>query len=87
MLDEILKNPFTGLGIGDGFMSPPDSSVYAEYLYNLGLVDEAKRDELLKWEDNMKYHASIGQYQTAWNVSHIKIFPNFKALDRLIVEI
>ena len=49
-------------------MSPPDSSVYAEYLFNLGLVGESERDDLLKWEQNMKYHASIGQYQTAWEV-------------------
>ena len=59
----------SGLGIGDGFMSPPDSSVYAEYLFNLGLVGELERDNLLKWEDNMKYHVSVGQYQTAWEVS------------------
>ena len=49
-------------------MSPPDSSVYAEYLFNLGLVGESERDKLLKWEDNMKYHASVGQYQQAWEV-------------------
>jgi len=61
-----IKINLSGLGIGDGFMSPPDSSVYAEYLFNLGLVGELERDNLLKWEDNMKYHASVGQYQTAW---------------------
>merc|ERR1712156_1037704 len=61
-----IKINLAGLGIGDGFMSPPDSSVYAEYLFNLGLVGESERDKLLKWEDNMKYHASVGQYQQAW---------------------
>ena len=61
-------------------MSPPDSSVYAEYLFNLGLVGESERDKLLKWEDNMKYHASVGQYQQAWEVKSEgkkqKIFEN-----------
>ena len=64
-----IKINLSGLGIGDGFMSPPDSSVYAEYLFNLGLVGEKERDSLLKWEDEMKYHVSVGQYQTAWEVS------------------
>ena len=49
-------------------MSPPDSSVYAEYLFQTGLVGEAERDELLVWEENMKYYASIGQYRDAWQV-------------------
>ena len=70
----------SGLGIGDGFMSPPDSSVYAEYLFNLGLVGELERDNLLKWEDNMKYHASVGQYQTAWEVSFVNLVHTGKSL-------
>ena len=64
-----IKINLAGLGIGDGFMSPPDSSVYAEYLFNAGLVGEAERDDLLKYEDQMKYYASIGQYRSSWQVS------------------
>jgi hypothetical protein len=31
-----IKINLAGLGIGDGFMSPPDSSIYADYLYHVG---------------------------------------------------
>ena len=30
-----IKINLAGLGIGDGFMSPPDSSVYGDYLYHV----------------------------------------------------
>lgn len=30
-----LKINLAGMGIGDGFMDPPESSVYAEYLYQV----------------------------------------------------
>jgi len=65
--DAEIKINLSGLGIGDGFMSPPDSSVYAEYLFQYGLVGEKERDELLKWEEDMKYFASIGSWQSSWD--------------------
>lgn len=61
-----LKINLVGLGIGDGFMSPPDSSVYAEFLFQAGLIGEAERENLLKIEENMKYYASIGRWRDAW---------------------
>jgi hypothetical protein len=38
--DENQNNPevfinLAGVGIGDGFMSPPDSSIYADFLYQV----------------------------------------------------
>lgn len=61
-----LKINLAGLGIGDGFMSPPDSSVYAEFLFQAGLVGESEREDLLKIEENMQYYASIGRFRDAW---------------------
>ena len=63
-----IKINLSGLGVGDGFFSPPDSSVYANYLFETGLVGESERDNLLKWEENMKYYASQGQWRDAWEV-------------------
>ena len=72
--DENLGNPkvkinLAGLGIGDGFMSPPDSSIYAEFLYQSSLVDGLKRDELLAKEEKMKGHCAAGEWRQAWEVS------------------
>ena len=64
----VLKINLAGLGIGDGFMSPPDSSVYAEYLFQLGLVGELERDELLEKEERMQYEAAQGNWYQAWMV-------------------
>ena len=53
-------------------MSPPDSSVYADYLFEASLVGESERDELLKWEENMKYAASQGRWRDSWEVGRPK---------------
>ena len=65
-----LKINLAGLGIGDGFMSPQDSSIYAEYLFQAGLVGETERDNLLSYEDDMKSQCSQGYYRSAWQVLH-----------------
>lgn len=31
-----IKINLAGVGVGDGFMSPPDSAIYADYLYQVG---------------------------------------------------
>jgi carboxypeptidase C (cathepsin A) len=33
-----IKINLAGLGIGDGFMSPPDSSIYGQYLYHVNIL-------------------------------------------------
>ena len=69
-----MKINLAGLGIGDGFMSPQDSSIYAEYLFQAGLVGERERDELLADEADMKNYCSRGDYYYAWQVIHTYAF-------------
>ena len=38
------------MGIGDGWMSPYHNAQYADFLYQVGLVDEKQRDECLEME-------------------------------------
>eukprot|EP00095_Tigriopus_kingsejongensis_P005174 maker-scaffold237_size242172-snap-gene-1.29 protein:Tk05174 transcript:maker-scaffold237_size242172-snap-gene-1.29-mRNA-1 annotation:"serine carboxypeptidase" len=61
-----LKINVAGMGIGDGFMSPPETAVYANYLYQVGLVDEKLRDELLVEEQKMKDHVANEEWFQAW---------------------
>ena len=68
-----MKINLAGLGIGDGFMSPQDSSIYAEYLFQAGLVGERERDELLADEADMKNYCSRGDYYYAWQVIHMLV--------------
>ena len=65
-----LKINLAGLGIGDGFMSPQDSSIYAEYLFQAGLVGETERDDLLDYEADMKRQCNAGYFRSAWEVLH-----------------
>ena len=64
-----LQINLAGLGIGDGFMSPPDSSVYANYMFELVLVGEVERDHMIGIENKMKEYAAEGRYYDAWGVS------------------
>ncbi len=57
-----------GMGIGDGFMSPRDTAVYAEVLYEASLVDEPTRDRLLGIEDDVKDACDEERWQDAFNV-------------------
>nr|AKO90273.1 cathepsin A4 [Tigriopus japonicus] len=62
-----LKINLAGIGIGDGFMSPPETAVYGDYLYQVGLVDEKLRDELLEEEQRMKNHVANEEWFMAWS--------------------
>ena len=64
-----IKINLSGLGVGDGFMSPPDSSVYANYMFELALVGEVERDHMIGIENKMKEYAAQGKYYDAWGVS------------------
>ena len=57
-------------------MSPPETAVYAEYLYQVGLVDEPLRDRLLDQENRIKGYINNGQWYNAWAVSRtlVKFF-------------
>ena len=48
--NNVLKIPVAGMGIGDGWMSPYHSARYADFLYQVGLVNEKQRDECLEME-------------------------------------
>jgi len=61
-----IKINIGGMGIGDGFMSPPETAVYANYLYQVGLVDEPLRDELLGMEDRIDTLVAGEQWYLAW---------------------
>jgi len=55
-----------GIGIGDGFMSPPDSAIYGDELYQMGLIDGDTRDECKAEEALMKSYAADEQWYQAW---------------------
>jgi len=61
-----LKINLKGVGIGDGFMSPPDSAIYGDELYQMGLIDGTTRDECLSLEALMQNYAANGQWLQAW---------------------
>merc|ERR1712223_478530 len=52
-LNSDFKINLVGLGIGDGFTSPQETAVYAEYMYGVGLIDIAARDKMLQNEEEM----------------------------------
>lgn len=59
-----------GMGIGDGWMSPYHNARYADFLYQVGLVDENQKDHCLSLEDNTQSYINSGQmYQafSSWN--------------------
>ncbi len=55
--------------VGDGFTSPQDSAVYAGYMFELGLVGEVERDEMLDMEADMKRSCANGNWYSAWQVA------------------
>ncbi len=60
-----------GLAVGNGGMSPPDSFIYGDYLFELGLVDDVARQDLLEMEQGMKDAAASEQWREAWEVSSL----------------
>ena len=52
-------------------MSPPDSFIYGDYLFELGLVDDVARQDLLEMEQGMKDAAASEQWREAWEVSSL----------------
>merc|ERR1712226_272130 len=61
-----IKINLVGLGIGDGFTSPQETAVYAEYMYGVGLIDVAQRDVMLQNEERMKQLISNEEWYAAW---------------------
>jgi len=65
-LNSDFKINLKGLGIGDGFTSPHETAVYAEYMYAVGLIDIAARDKMLANEEEMKLLIENEEWNAAW---------------------
>ena len=60
-----IKINLVGLGIGNGFTSPPETAIYAEYMYGVGLIDIVQRDIMLQQEEEMKQLIQDEQWHAA----------------------
>ena len=59
-----------GIGIGNGFISPTDQSLYSEYVSNLGYVKESEFNELKKYDDEVVKSLKTSNYVRALEYSH-----------------
>merc|ERR1712002_871351 len=69
-LDVKIQINLAGMGIGDGWMSPYHNARYANFLYQVGLVDENQRDHCLAMEKETQGHIDEGDMYAAfssWN--------------------
>merc|ERR1719516_580428 len=64
--NEDIKINLAGMGIGDGWMSPYHNARYANFLYQVGLVDGNQRDDCLIQESQTQALINLGQYYDAW---------------------
>ena len=55
-----------GFGIGNGFISPPEASIYAEMMYEASLVDSNTKMEMLRMEEEMYNYTVTGDWGQAW---------------------
>jgi len=65
--DGSVRINLAGMGIGDGWMSPYHNARYADFLYQVGLVDERQRDYCLSLEENTQSYIRRGQMYEAFN--------------------
>ena len=59
-----------GIGIGNGFISPTDQSLYSEYVSNLGYVKESEFNEIKKYDDEVVKALKTSNYVRALEYSH-----------------
>jgi len=64
--NNVIKINLAGMGIGDGWMSPYHNAQYADFLYQVGLVDEKQRDECLEMEAETQTLIDQGKFYDAW---------------------
>jgi len=64
--NEKIKINLAGMGIGDGWMSPQHNGRYANFLYQVGLIDGNQRDIALDMEADAQTLIDDGQYTAAW---------------------
>jgi len=63
---DIININLAGMGIGDGWMSPYHNARYADFLYQVGLVDPNQRDDCIIMESQTQALIDLGQYYEAW---------------------
>jgi len=64
--EDVIKINLAGMGIGDGWMSPYHNARYANFLYQVGLVDPNQRDDCLIMESQTQALVDLGDYYGAW---------------------
>ena len=68
---ERIKNIWLkGIGIGNGFISPTDQSLYADYVSNLGYLTESQYEEMKKFDDELLTSLKNKNYVRALEYSH-----------------
>ena len=59
-----------GIGIGNGFISPTDQSLYADYVSNLGYVSELQYNEMKEYDNELVESLEKANYVRALEYSH-----------------
>ena len=59
-----------GIGIGNGFISPTDQSLYADYVSNLGYLTDSQYQEMKKFDDELLKSLDNKNYVRALEYSH-----------------
>lgn len=65
--------PLKGLAIGDGLCDPPNQLDYADFLYQVGLLDEADRDLVSERTDMAKMAMESQQWHKATDVTFLSL--------------
>jgi vitellogenic carboxypeptidase-like protein len=59
-----------GIGIGNGFISPTDQSLYADYVSNLGYVSESQYKDMKEYDNELLESLKHSNYVRALEYSH-----------------
>ena len=59
-----------GIGIGNGFISPTDQSLYADYVSNLGYVSDSQYKDMKEYDNELLKSLKNSNYVRALEYSH-----------------
>merc|ERR1719361_2782237 len=76
MSNSPIKMPLKGLAIGDGLCDPPNQMDYGDFLYQVGLLDEADRN-VVQMHSKM---AKIAMGNEQWHLAS----PEFNAILEIV---
>ena len=68
-----MRMPLKGLAIGDGLCDPSHQLDYGDFLYQVGLLDEADRDLVQERTELAKLAMELQQWHQATDVSVVYI--------------